>query len=100
VASDTPNVISELQQLRPRWDFIRLDQKLLQSRGHQQMSFNQLPVHLKTESARIFIAEIEILSRVKHVVCTFSSNVCRLVQTLRKQNPATIRSLDVEWSAD
>jgi hypothetical protein len=97
VASDKNDVINELQYLRPHWKFIQLCQTTSQSNGHQQNTFNHLSTHTKLESTRILLTELEILSRVKYVVCTFSSNICRFVQILRKQDPDTILSLDDRW---
>jgi hypothetical protein len=97
VASDQHNITNQLQYLRPDWEFVQSTQAYLQSKGHRQSRFNALPVHIKVESTRILLTDMEILSRVKYVVCTFSSNVCRFVQILRKQEPDTVLSLDHQW---
>lgn len=97
VASDDANTIYELRQLRPEWNFVRLYPKTVQLHGHDQESFDKLPQHVQIELTHILISELEILSRVKYVVCTFSSNVCRLAQVLRKQHPNTVLSLDTNW---
>jgi len=97
VASDEYNIINELQYLKPDWEFIQFSKTYLQSYSHNQEIFNRLSVHTKVELTRILLTDIEILSRVKYVVCTFSSNICRFVQILRKQEPDTVLSLDQEW---
>jgi hypothetical protein len=97
VASDQHNITNQLQYLRPHWEFVQSSQTYLQSKGHRQSKFNALPVHIKVESTRMLLTDMEILSRVKYVVCTFSSNVCRFVQILRKQEPDTVLSLDEKW---
>ena len=97
VASDEPNIINQLRNLRPNWEFIQISQTYSKSTGHQQRSFNRLSVDNKIELTRILITELEILSRVNYVICTFSSNICRFVQILRQQAPNTVLSLDQEW---
>ena len=97
VASDEANVIDRLKDLRPDWEFVQIFQSVLQLYGHHQKIFDYLPLYTKVELTRILLTDIEVLSRVKYVVCTFSSNICRFVQTLRKQEPDTVLSLDQEW---
>ncbi|CAF0890781.1 unnamed protein product [Adineta ricciae] len=97
VASDDANTIHELRQLKPEWNFVRFVPKTVHLHGHEQGSFDKLPQHVQIELTHILLSELEILSRVKYVVCTFSSNVCRLTQVLRKQHPSTVLSLDTNW---
>ncbi|UJR30339.1 hypothetical protein I4U23_017876 [Adineta vaga] len=97
VASDESNIINELQRLKPEWKFVKLSAKTIEMHGHEQSIFDHLPKHVQLELTYVLLSELEILSRVKHVVCTFSSNVCRLVQVLRKQDPNTVISLDEKW---
>ena len=42
-------------------------------------------------------AEISLMVRANWTICTFSSNVARLVQVLREQPEETMSSLDAEW---
>jgi hypothetical protein len=98
VASDQHDVINELRYLRPHWQFVQLDSHVDRSiYGHKQSTFNRLPSHTKLECTRHLLVELEILSRVNYVVCTFSSNICRFVQIIRNQKPDTVLSLDEEW---
>jgi hypothetical protein len=97
VASDEHDITNQLQYLRPNWEFVQFSPTYLQSHGHKQKIFNRLSVHSKLELTRILLTDLEILSRIKYVVCTFSSNICRFVQILRKQEPDTVLSLDEEW---
>jgi hypothetical protein len=97
VASDDPAVIDELRHRKPHWQFVQLSVETLRVGGHKQPVFDRLPNDEKLRMTRVLIAELEILSRVKYVVCTFSSNICRFVQILRKQDPETVLSLDMKW---
>lgn len=97
IASDDYRIFKQLESLRPNWEFIQFPQTSVQSNGHQQQLFNSLSTDTKLEVTRILLTDLEILSRVKFVVCTFSSNICRFVQILRKQRPETVLSLDGKW---
>src|SRR3984957_4985258 len=78
VASDVYTIINHLQLLRPHWRFVQLPRSLPNidqlSHGHIQGIFNQLSLNQKLFATRILMTEIEILSRARYVVCTFSSN--------------------------
>lgn len=97
VASDEDGILEQLRQLRFDWEFLKFPKKSHLFNGHQQKVFNSLPINVKVELTRILLTEIEILSRVKYLVCTFSSNICRLIQILRQQPPQTVLSLDISW---
>jgi hypothetical protein len=110
VASDAQQiVIEQLKHLRPQWNFVYLDYNeqwqrsssssfLYQNiKGHHQDTFNQLSSERKLYETNMFLTELTILSKAHGIVCTFSSNVCRFIQLLRKQNEHTILSLDREW---
>ena len=97
IASDESDVINQLRNLRPDWEFIQFSHPSVSFNGHQQRVFNRLSVNVKLQSTRILLTEIEILSRVKYLICTFSSNICRFVQTIRKQESQTVLSLDQQW---
>lgn len=102
VASDVRNIVDGLKLLRPTWRFVQLSHLMPNmtelTNGHDQHIFNRLPIEYKIEATKILMAEIELLSRAHSVVCTFSSNICRLVQILRSQKPETVRSIDEIWT--
>ena len=98
VASDQQNLIEQVRHERTDWEFVRIIQTNLFSTGHDQDSFNRLSERKKVESTRFLIAELETIAHAKYVVCTFSSNICRFVQILRKQAADTVLSLDLPWS--
>ncbi len=98
VTSDTANVIDMLRQLRPDLNFlsfIKTDADSLE--GHLQNRFNELSLQLKRLATYKLMAELEVLAQAKYVVCTFSSNICRLVQILRNAHTDTVLSLDGKW---
>lgn len=98
VASDESDVINQLRNLKPDWEFIQFSDPSRPFNGHQQAAFNRLPASVKIQSTRILLTEMEILSRVKYLICTFSSNICRFIQTIRIQEPQTVLSLDQPWT--
>ena len=100
VASDDPLAIDEFRRLKPRWTFTSVQhprQNEARSRGHLQARFDLLPSEEKQLQTRLLICELQMLVDARYVFCTMSSNVCRLVQILRHQHPATAISLDVAW---
>lgn len=99
VATDDPSVVNALRQLRPHWQFVQFPMTVNQTHSHDQDTFNRLPTEARIQAARVLMTELEILARAKYVVCTFSSNICRFVQILRKQKTDTVLSLDSPWFA-
>jgi hypothetical protein len=102
VASDDSAVPEEFSQLRPMWAFFSINHTISYASnytGHVQSEFNRLPLDEKMNLTRLLICEIQMLVDADYVFCTMSSNICRLVQILRHQNPSTAISLDVPWRA-
>ena len=95
-SDDMQNVHKELKTFRPAWD-IRYRNGSIHSHGHSQSDFNMLSGSLRENRAIDILIELEILKRAKFVVCTFSSNVCSLVQILRTADPKTMQSVDMDW---
>jgi len=87
--------------MRPHWHLIYLTygEQLRQAiaLGHNQKEFNLLNAEVKLNVTRMFIAELDVMTNAKGVVCTMSSNVCRLVQILRHQSEESVYSLDELW---
>jgi hypothetical protein len=102
VASDDPSVLSKLRRLRAAWTFVSINNTnsyTLKSSGHYQSRFQSLPMEQRIHQTHLLLCEIQMLVDADYVFCTMSSNICRLVQTLRHQRPSTAISLDKEWKA-
>ena len=102
VTSDDSSVLDEFPRLRPTWMFasiIKNNSYTLNYTGHVQFRFNNLPAKEKLHQTRALLCEIQMLINAEYVFCTMSSNICRLVQILRHQDPSTVFSLDREWFA-
>ena len=94
VASDDLNSsLPELRKLRPSWNFL-FRKSGLHSTGHFQQTFNKLAFEERANHALEILIDLEILKRAKLVVCTYSSNICRLIDMLRSENQTPV--LDVE----
>ena len=102
VASDDPAVLVEFPQLKPMWTFVSINNTNSYASnftGHVQWRFNNLPAAEKRFQTRLFLCQLQMLVDADYVFCTMSSNICRLVQILRHQDPSTVISLDVAWFA-
>lgn len=99
VASDDHSVIGQLRQLKSMWTFFSLtyDHQQNTSSGHFQNRFNRLTYEQRINETKLFMCELQMLIDAKYVLCGMSSNVCRLVQILRKQHSSTTISLDRRW---
>ncbi|KAK3604699.1 hypothetical protein CHS0354_008259 [Potamilus streckersoni] len=89
LASDDPNVLQEVQQKYPGYDFIS-DQEVSKSadpRNRYQLT-----------SLYGVLQDIILLSRCNYLVCTFSSQICRLayelMQTYNGDASSNVQSLD------
>jgi hypothetical protein len=100
VASDDYTVIEKLRQLKPKWNFFSLHYNSSQrtkKNGHFQYDFDRLSKEQKLYETRLLMCELQILMDSNYVICGMSSNICRLVQILRHQDPSTVISLDESW---
>jgi hypothetical protein len=89
------------RQLRPNLNFLSFLKTDTDSvEGHLQTHFNELSLQFKRLATYKLMAELQVLIQAKYVVCTFSSNVCRLVQILRNAHIDTVLSLDKKWVHD
>lgn len=57
--------------------------------------FDAQPEETRWKFVGHLLADLEMLKHAKGVVCTFSSNICALVQYMRVQEPYTLQSLDL-----
>ena len=75
MASDDPSVFSEARKSYPHFEFLgdesRADSAKVQSRYN-------------LKSLQGLIADIYMLSRSEYIVCTFSSQVCRLAYEIQQ----------------
>lgn len=89
LASDDPNVIKEAKDKYPQYEFIS-DAAFSRAAG--------LSSRYTDESLRSVIMDIHFLSLCDYLVCTFSSQVCRvayeIMQTLHPDASQYFRSLD------
>ena len=100
VSSDDPSVIEGFRQLKPAWNFFCIHNDYhnrTQRHSHDQSDFNRLSAKEKNYQTRCFMCELQMLASAKYVLCSMSSNVCRLTQVLRYQHPSTAISLDRSW---
>jgi hypothetical protein len=102
VASDDFNGVNELRELKPTWNFFSIHDKNhreVNTTGHFQDKFNRLSREKKLNATRSFMCELQMLVDAQYVICSMSSNVCRLIQILRYQDPSTVSSVDRGWYA-
>jgi hypothetical protein len=100
VASDDHMVIEELRHLKPAWEFFSIhdnNRSRIRTTGHFQSNFNRLSGKDRLFETRLFMCELQMLIDGQYVLCSMSSNVCRLIQILRHQHPSTAISLDRSW---
>lgn len=58
-------------------------------------SFFELPLEQREDQTRLLILELSIMSEADYVICTMSSNVCRLLQSLRSaRDPNSLIGID------
>ena len=94
VASDDLNgTLPQLRKLRPEWEFL-YRKTAENSTGHRQHLFNALPPEKKLQKTLELITDIEFLRGSKYMACTISSNLCRLLQSLRKAPYGSFSTLD------
>ena len=76
IATDDPNVLAELRSMYPHYIFL----------GNRTASKLASGIKARLSRAGLFgiIEDIHILSMSNHLVCTLSSNVCRLAYELQQ----------------
>ena len=100
VASDDPSTIDGFRKLKPQWIFQSTShtyRNRTSGNGHRQGDFNRLDREGKRFQTHLLICQLQMLIEANYVLCTMSSNICRLVQILRHQSPSTVISLDRPW---
>ena len=76
VASDDPKVLSECRQKFPEYEFLG-DQSIAKSAA--------VSSRYNLNSLRGIISDIHMLSQSDFIVCTFSSQVCRIAYEIQQQ---------------
>ena len=84
LATDDPSVIEEAKNNYQNYEFIY-------DESHPKLA--HLNSRYSTESAEAVIMDIHFLSRSDFLVCTFSSNICRMAYELMQ----TRYSTDASW---
>ena len=92
VASDDPKVLAECRKKYPDYEFLG-DQKASKSAA--------VSSRYSSNSLKGIISDIHMLSRTDFLVCTFSSQVCRvayeIMQYLKPDASDNFKSLDDIW---
>jgi hypothetical protein len=90
--TDSKSVIQWFQlQKESSWSIFTIPSPSQFEFGHSQELYNKQSPLLISKLFVHFLAEVQVLSNAPHVICTFSSNIGRFVNLLRK---GTITSLD------
>ena len=63
---------------------------------HQSSLRNATSLSAHQHTLRLIVS-LTVMSKADHVICTHSSNLCRLVQVLRTQPARSLVSLDGDW---
>lgn len=93
VASDSVQTLSEFEMVLPNIKYSSFCSN--EMAGHDQKTFNNRAIEKRIMDTNNMIKDIYILKSTPYFVGTFSSNVGRLVHTLR--NGKDSLSLDKEW---
>jgi hypothetical protein len=101
IASDDFRVVEEFKnKTRGQMTVVSMEKLIDTSRaGFVEAESLVMEPHLKYISGLEMLIEVEALARANYVVCTHSSNVCRLIQMIRKVDEKSIVSVDGEWKA-
>ena len=91
MATDDANVLPEMQQLRKNWAFFHVPRNVA-FRGHEQGRFNSLSASERRQQLLILLTELETLRQADYLVCTFSSNIGTLLQSIRNKPLETVVS--------
>ncbi|XP_052774805.1 alpha-(1,6)-fucosyltransferase-like [Mya arenaria] len=94
LASDSPDVFEEAVKEYPNYTFIFNNQTLPTADSEDHKSMEELPLHG-------IVFDIQLLSRCEFIVCTMSSNVCRLAYELMQLHHGDasekVVSLDIDY---
>ena len=92
IASDDPSVFSECRENYPDYEFLGDESRANSAKVSSRYNFKSL---------QGLISDIYMLSRSEYIVCTFSSQVCRLAHEIQQQRfpdaSWRFKSLDDVW---
>lgn len=91
IMSDNSEIIKSISD--PSWSVYSLPSPT-PSTGHDQRKFNSMSTNDKMAAYYNFLAELYIMQRCRSIICTYSSNIGRILY-LTRYPEATIKSLDV-----
>lgn len=104
LVSDNINIIYELKKDKPNWNFVTtwpLNSSLYIKDEFEQGLINRVPPVVRQAYGIGFIIELELMKLSEFVICTHSSNICRLIAQLKGWNDTVIDkkviNLDIEW---
>ena len=83
IATDAPNVIKECREKYPDYTFLGDESRANSASVHSRYNLDSL---------KQILVDIYMLSMSDYIVCTFSSNVCRLAYEIQQQ-----RYVDGSW---
>lgn len=92
LASEEPKVFEEMQQKYPHYEI----------NANENVEIPNLSMRYTKSALRQMVTDIEMLSRCDYVVCTFSSNICRLIleyfQTKHIDATFKVKNLDSHYT--
>lgn len=94
VMSDSRDAVREMMDLLPEYDIKTTTPTSWH--GNEMNSFFEMPLEDREDQVRLLILELSMMSQAESVVCTMSSNVCRLLQVLRLQPKDTLIGIDAK----
>ncbi len=92
IMTDSKNALETFKEKAdPSWCLYNLPSPIQTESGHIQSVYNSFPPELKLQAFYHFLTEISILKDSSAILCTFSSNIGRLLKLL---TDSPIQSLD------
>lgn len=103
VLSDDYSIMKNLTSDRD-WNFVTVypeNSPFNTNVSYTQAMFNGFPEVVRQAHGLSFVTQMEFMRLADYVICTYSSNVCRLIAILRGWDNVVIKkrlvSLDMEW---
>ena len=94
VMTDSANRLEEFKKKKdPSWTIVNIAYPT-NVNGHNQRDFNEAPRQKRMNDYLDFIAELVVMQKARHIVCTFSSNVGRFLY-LTADDTTSVVSVDM-----
>ena len=91
IASDNKDILKVLKEIRPNYEFLQLPREYAAVGLNKYNDTNDLPKYLRPnfpkEVLGSIIFDIHFLLNGNYTICTLSSNVCRLLWSLKLARP-------------